>query len=349
MTERFDVVVIGGGQSGLAMGHYLARQGRSFVILDGSERVGDAWRRRWDSLRLITPHPYNDLPGLPFPRDTGAFATRDQTAAYLEEYARTFRLPVRLGAKVTALRRGPSGSFAVVMGDEVVEARAVVVATGAFQKPYIPLDRSHLSPEVVQIHSSDYRNPRELPEGDTLVVGCGNSANPIARELSGTRRVYQSLGEMMASPRRFLGRDIFFWLYTLRLMEVTVESRLGRRLRELPEGSIGLTPHDNARDYGVVLLGRTLEVRGDEVTCEGGRTVKVRTIVWATGFGHDYGWIEAPVLDARGAPVHRRGETEVPGLYFLGLKWQYRNGSSLLGGVGRDAEFLAGRLDRHLG
>lgn len=348
MAERLDVVVIGGGQSGLAAGYYLAQQGRPFVILDAADRVGHAWRSRWDSLRLITPSPYNDLPGLAFPRETGAFPSKEQTADYLDQYARTFRLPVRLGARVTALRRSAGGGYRVELGGEALEARAVVVATGTFQKPYFPVDRSEVSPDVAQIHTSEYRNPQALPVGDTLVVGCGNSGNPIARELSATRRVYQSIGQMMASPRRVLGKDLFWWLYNLRLMEVTVDSPLGRRLRRLPEGSIGLTPHDNARDHGVVLLGRTLSVRGDTAICDDGRTVRVRAIVWATGFTHDYRWVDVPVLDARGAPVHRRGVTEAPGLYFLGLKWQYRNGSSLLGGVGRDAEFIASHIARYL-
>lgn len=342
MVERFDIVVIGGGQSGLAAGYYLAEQGRRFVILDQGAEVGHAWRNRWDSLRLITPTPYNNLPGLPFPA-TSEFPTKDETADYLKRYAETFSLPVRLGVQVASLKRSASG-YRLETNRGAIEAAQVIVATGPFQKPSVPRFSEVLAPEITQLHSSQYRNPGQVPPGEVLVVGCGNSGAGIAKDLARTHRVWLSIGTRSWMPRRLLGRDLFFWLHRLKMMDVTVESRLGKRLSRMPDPVIGMNPEVMARENGVTLLGRTQAGDGDRIRFVDGRSVRVNSVIWATGFRADYGWIDLPVLDERGRPVHQRGVTSAPGLYFLGLKWQTRNGSSLLGGVGRDAAFIASRV-----
>ncbi|HYH99082.1 NAD(P)/FAD-dependent oxidoreductase, partial [Hyalangium sp.] len=214
-----DVIIIGGGQAGLALGYHLARQGQRFLILEAAEQVGHSWRSRWESLRLITPCPYNDLPGMPFPGDPWSFPTKDEVADYLAHYARTFELPLRLGTRVTSVR-AEGGTFVVRTEDTAFEARNVVCATGPFQRPHLPLSMERASPQLVQLHSSQYRNPSQLPRGKVLVAGCGNSGAGIARELSASHEVHLALGRTAASPRRLLGRDFFWWAHLLRLTEV---------------------------------------------------------------------------------------------------------------------------------
>jgi len=343
-----DVIIIGGGQSGLALGYHLARQGRRFLILDAADQVGHSWRSRWDSLRLITPCPYNDLPGMPFPGEPWSFPTKDEVASYLAHYAKTFDLPLRLGTRVTSVRR-VGDAYEVRTADTSIEAHSVVCATGPFQRPHLPLDTQWASPSLLQLHSTQYRNPSHLPPGKVLVVGCGNSGAGIARELAATHEVHLALGRTGVTPRRMLGRDFFWWAHRLRLMDVTRDSWLGQKMRQEPDSIIGPGPEELARAHGIVLRPRVRSVEGHRATFEDGGVLEVGTLLWATGFRPDYDWLEVPVLDARGAPVHQRGITASPGLYFLGLKWLYRPNSSLLGGVGRDAAFLAAHLAERAG
>jgi putative flavoprotein involved in K+ transport len=334
---RTEVIVIGGGQAGLAMGYHLAKHGIDFVVLDASQNVGDAWRARWDSLRLFTPARYSGLPGMPFPGDPDRYPGKEEVAEYLEAYATRFALPVRTGERVLALRRGPEGWIAETATAQY-EAPQVVVATGPFQQPAIPALSRDLPAEVVQIHSASYRNPTQLPAGDVLVVGAGNSGVQIAEDLSRTHRVHLAVGERMPRlPQRVLGRSLFWWLEKSGVMNVSVNSLLGRRMSRT-DTLIGKSPR---MLRGVQLHGRAVEVRGDAVLTAGGGRVSPAAVVWATGFQPEFGWIEAPVLDGRGAPVQRRGVTSAPGLYFLGLSWLHTRGSALIGWVGRDAEYLA--------
>lgn len=339
-----DVVVVGAGQAGLAMGSFLARQGRDFVILDRADSIGSAWYERWDSLTLFTPRRYDSLPGLPFPGDPDGYPRRDEVIAYLEDYARALELPIVLSSDVRRLTR-EGGRFRLEVDGGNVDADQVVVATGPFQTPYVPELASRLSPEVFQAHSTGYRSPSGVPEGTVLVVGGGNTGFQIAKELSPTRDVHLSVGSrQMPLPQRFLGRDLFWWLTKSRLFSTTVESRLGQRLRER-DTLIGSSPRELRRRYRVELRPRAVDVVERSVRFEDGSELDVDAVLWATGYRPDYGWIDLPVLDADGRLLHRRGVTEVPGLYFLGLTWQHTRGSALIGWVKDDAEYIAGRID----
>jgi putative flavoprotein involved in K+ transport len=344
MTEsgangRHEVIVVGGGQAGLAIGYFLARQGRDFTILEAAAEPAAAWRERWDSLRLFTPARYNALPGRAFPGDPDRYPGRDEVVEYLADYARHFDLPVQLDSPVRAIRR-IGATFLVELDDRSYEAEQVVIATGPFHTPRVPLIAERLDREVIQLHSSDYRSPMDIPEGTVLVVGGGNTGFQIAEELADSHEVHMSIGSRQTPlPQRILGRDLFWYLDATGLIRKTKDSRIGRRLSGRDK-LIGSSPRA-IRRRGVRLHPRGVAAEGSTVTFEDGTQVDARSLVWATGFGVDHSLIDLPVFDDRGHLVHQRGVTESPGLYFLGLTWQHTRGSALLGWFKDDAEFIA--------
>jgi putative flavoprotein involved in K+ transport len=340
--NRYDVAVIGAGQAGLAMGYELARQGHRFVILEAADSVGSAWRTRWDSLTLFTPRRNDALPGLEFPGDPDGYPTRDEMIAYLERYAETFELPVQFGSAVRSVR-GENGSFRLELDDGIVEADQIVVATGPFQIPRVPGFATDLDPEVFQTHSVGYRNPGALPDGPVLVVGGGNTGFQIAEELAATRETHLSAGTRQTPlPQRIAGRDLFWWLGKLGILEKSVDTRLGRRL-STRDVLIGSSPR-TAKSAGVQMHGRAVGATGRTIVFEDGATLDVTAVIWASGYRFDHSWIDLPIADPDGKLVHRRGVTVVPGLYFLGLPWQYTRGSALVGWVKDDAQFVADRI-----
>jgi putative flavoprotein involved in K+ transport len=341
MTPRFDVVVVGGGQAGLAIGYHLAQQQRRFTILEAAADAAAAWRARWDSLKLFTPVRYNSLPGLPFPGDPDTYPSRDEVVAYLSDYARRFELPVELNRRVRAVEPDEGGGYRVELDDCSYMTDQVVVATGPFQVPRVPPVAANLDPEVVQFHSTAYRTPSQIPAGPVLVVGGGNTGYQIAEELSRVHEVHLSIGSRQTPlPQRILGRDLFTYLDAARLMRVTVTSRPGRRLQSR-ETLIGSSPRAARSRHGIHLHGRTEQVQGRHVAFADGTRVEPSAVIWATGFALEHSLVRAPVFDETGRVVHRRGVTNAPGLYFLGLPWQHTRGSALLGWVKDDAAFIA--------
>ena len=340
ITAGHEVIVIGGGQAGLAIGYFLAQQGRRFTILDAAHAPAAAWRDRWESLVLFTPVRYDSLPGRAFPGDPDSYPRRDDVVDYLDDYARHFELPVELDSRVRSIRQGEAG-YLVELDDRTYEAGHVVVATGPFQVPRVPLVAAELAPDVLQLHSSAYRTAADLPLGPVLVVGGGNTGFQIAAELAGSHEVHLSIGSrQLPLPQRLLGRDLFRYLEATGLMRKTITSRIGRRM-EQRETLIGSSPRAARRRHGIRLRPRTVGISGSEVTFIDGTRIAPSAVVWATGFGVDHSWIDLPVFDANGRVVHERGVTASPGAYFLGMPWQYTRGSALLGWVKDDAQHLA--------
>jgi putative flavoprotein involved in K+ transport len=343
-SGHYDVVVVGAGQAGLAMGYHVAQRGLRFTILERADSIGSAWRERWESLTLFTPRRYDSLPGLPFPGDPDGYPTRDEVIDYLERYAETFDLSIELETKAARLTQR-DGTFVLETTRGTFTADQVVVATGPFQTPFVPELAQKLAPQVFQVHSTRYRRPQQIPAGTVLVVGGGNTGFQIAKELAANQRVYLSIGSRQTPlPQRFLGRDLFWWLTKTRLLEKTVESRLGQRLQRR-ETLIGSSPREVERRYGVELKPRVVDASGRTVGLADGNELQVDAVIWATGYRPDHTWIDLPVFNSDRCLRHRRGVTDVPGLCFLGLTWQHTRGSALLGWVKDDAEFLADRIE----
>lgn len=341
LDRNVDVLVIGAGQAGLAMGYYLKDLPLSFALLDANPRVGDTWRTRYDSLVLFTPRTYSALPGLKLSGDPAGYPGKDELADYLETYADHFDLPVHLNTSVQRLERAQDG-FHVLTNQGTYQAKQVVIATGPFQKPFIPNLQGTISDDVYQTHTAFYTNPSQLKPGPVLVVGAGNSGVQIAAELCEERDVYLSIGKKMKiMPSVILNRSLFWWFDVLGLSKATVDSTVGKILSQ-NDPIIGTEIKPLLKQGKVKSRGRAQSVRGREVQFADGQTCTVDNIIWATGFEYDHRWIDVPgVIDNHGSIVHERGVTKVKGLYFLGLPWQYRRGSALLLGVHQDAQFLA--------
>lgn len=343
-----DVLVIGAGQAGLAMGYELKRSGLNFAITDGGAEIGDSWRSRWTSLTLFTAAQNDDLPGKPFPAQFDTYPNKDDVADFLRDYAAEFELPVRLNSKVTALSRTDEGYVAETASGRI-EAKQVVVATGPFQEPFTPEIASELAPRITQLHSAEYRDPESLPEGSVLVVGGANTGCQIALELSETRDVDIAVGDRLpALPQRPLGRDIWWWLTKLGVTRVTLDSRLGARLsqRDVVIGG----GHKELKRHGVNVRPRAVGTTNGSVRFADGGAGEYDVVIWATGFRVDHSWIDLPgVKDEDGRVKHTRGVTPSPGLYLLGLTWQWKRTSALLGWVGEDAAYLAEQITRTVG
>jgi putative flavoprotein involved in K+ transport len=349
VSESYDTIVIGGGQAGLATGYYLQKQGHDFVILDASQRTGDAWRRRWDSLRLFTPAWHNGLPGMPFPAAVRSYyPTKDEMADYLEAYAAQFALPLRTGVRVTGVFRESDG-FIVASDGQRFQADNVVVAMSNYQRPKTPAFAGELDPAIVQLHSGQYRTPSQLRDGDALVVGAGNSGAEIALDVANGRRVWlagNSTGHVPFRIEGFFGRRVgvplvmFAFHYLLSL-----NTPMGRKLRPKMRhhgGPLVRTKPGDLDSAGVERLPRIAGVRDGLPVLEDGRALEASNVIWCTGFGPDYSWIDLPVFQEDGYPREECGVVPAaPGLFFVGLSFQQAASSTLIGGVGRDAEHIA--------
>lgn len=351
--RHFDVVVIGGGQAGLAVGHHLAKQGRRFVIVDAHARVGDSWRTRWEGLRLFTSGRLNNLPGLPFPGDPHAFPTKDEVADYLEAYALKFELPVRTGVCVSDVWPADGGhGFRVATDDGEYHAGQVVVATGAYHQPRVPEFASELDPGIRQLHSSQFRSTAQLHDGTVLVVGASNSGAEIAlmaaREHP-TVLAGRDVGKMPFRPEDRLARafDTVFWFFVNHI--ATMDTPIGRKAQ--PSIRDHGLPLDRVRPSDLRAAGvervhaRIVGAREGMPLLDDGRVLEAANVVWATGFRPDHRWIHLPLTGPDGWPRQTRGVvTDVPGLFFIGLPFMYAGASALLGGVGRDAAYLVDQM-----
>jgi putative flavoprotein involved in K+ transport len=401
MQEQHDVIVIGGGQAGLAMSRVLQQHGREHIVLERG-RVGERWRtERWDSLRFQFPNWSLQLPGYAYTGDNpDGFAHCHEVLRIIEKYAASTRPPVREHSDVIAVEDdGEGDGFDIVLADGSLHARHVVLATGPFQRPRIPMSAQDVSPSVLQTDPTRYRQPADLPAGAVLVVGSGASGTQIADELlMAGRRVYLSVSRHRRATRRVRGKDLYWWLEKMGRFAQTIDSFPGRRWPPSVvvtgvNGGYDVNVRQLAAD-GVTVVGRVMGTSGGNLAIEANanqildeadkayadfvsvardlvnqeieeelaeegtrlpaavtevdsldfRRENITSILWATGYAYDYGWVKPPVFDEYGRPVQQRGVTARPGLYFLGLHWMHTFKSGLLSGVGADAEYLANHM-----
>jgi len=349
-NESFPTVVVGGGQAGLAIGYFLANQGENFIILDDNPRTGDSWRKRWESLKLFTPSKFNGLPGMMFPKPGDYLPTKNEVADYLEEYARHFNLPIRHNEKVKSLSRNGQG-YHISTNTSNFHAKNVIVATGPFQVPYKPDFADQLDPEIFQLHSSTYCNPKQIQAQSVLIVGAGNSGVEIALELvRAGKQVWlagRDVGKIPANGPlgKFLGGRPIWWFMNNVL---TVNTPIGRKAKASAghHGTpLGRATRQEIAVAGVELAPRVSGIQSGQPQLEDGRILPVNSVIWATGFRSDYCWINLPIFDEHGFPLHSQGIVQdAPGLYFIGLMFQRALSSSLLGGVGMDAAHIAKQI-----
>ena len=411
LGARRRVVVIGGGQAGLATSFCLTARGIDHVVLE-RHRLAHEWReRRWDSFCLVTPNWQCRLPGFPYAgSDPKGFMVKDDIVKYIEAYAQAFGPPLLEGVAATALRAAPDGGFALSTTAGDCHADQIVIATGGYHTPEIPRLAERLPDSIRQLHSSAYRNADALPAGAVLVVGTGQSGCQIAEDLHlAGRQVHLCVGSAPRTARRYRGRDVVEWLEELGYYALPVEQHpLKERVRS--KANHYVTGRDGGRDIdlrqrareGMRLHGRLTGVRAgclelaadlrqnldqadavaesikttiDQMISERGieaplearyvpvwepgpsdearrldlGAARITTVIWSTGYRADYRWIEVPIFDGRGYPVHRRGVTTAPGLYFVGLPWQHTWGSGRFSGVATDAEHVVEAIQRRMG
>lgn len=350
LPERIGTVIIGAGQAGLSTGYHLARLGRPFVILESHTRIGDAWRSRWDSLRLFTPARYDGLDGMAFPAPKHSFPTKDEMAVFLESYAQHFTLPVHTGVRVARVWR-EGGHYVVQAGRARIEAESVVIAMASYQTARVPEFASALAPEIVQMHSREYRNPGQLRPGGVLLVGAGNSGAEIAVEMGRAGRATFLSGRVTGQvPFRIEGRAARLGIapFVFRVVfhrVLTVDTPMGRRARRKML-SMGLplirTKESDLEAAAVTRVPRVVGARDGLPLLADGRALEVTNIIWCTGYNLGLSWLDLPIFEASGEPRHERGiVVEQPGIYFVGQHFQYAMSSTMIHGVGRDAEHIA--------
>jgi len=350
---HLDTIIIGAGQAGLTTGYFLQRLGQRFVILDGNTRVGDNWRHQWDTLKLYTAAKYDSLPGLTFPGDPQHFPGKDEVGDYLEAYAASHHLPVRLDTRVDALERSGDG-YAIHIGGETLTADNVVVCTGSFGRtPNIPAFADDLDPEIRQLHSSEYRRPSQLADGPALVVGASHSGQDLAYELAlahDTTLCGRDTGQIPVRLGTRQAKVAFPVIVFMFKHVVTRRTPIGRK--EMSEvrnhgGPALRVKRADLLERGVhrTELRLTGTSDGKPVLADG-TVLDVANVVWCTGFRQVFDWIKVPVVGDDGWPREYRGVVdEAPGLFFCGLSFQFAMSSMVFPGIARDAEYVARRVD----
>jgi len=351
LTRDYDIIIIGGGQAGLSVGYGLAKSGKSFLIVDANMRIGDAWRSRWDSLKLFTPTYLNSLEGMSFPGNQHRFITKDEMADYLEQYANAFKLPIQTNTKVERLYKNGK-NFTLVAGNETFSAKVVVVAMSNYQKPKIPGLAKDIDPGIVQLHSAEYKNPGQLQDGKVLIVGAGNSGADIALELANSHDTLVSGKDVGHVPFRI--ESVIARYLLIRIVRfvghyvLTNNTAAGRKLKPkaLTSGGplVRIKPNDLVA-AGVTRVPKVVGVQNGLPLLEDSRVLEVKNIIWATGFTPGFSWIELPVLGEREEPDHVRGVVyKQPGLYFVGLNFLYAMTSDTITGMQRDARYIVKQI-----
>lgn len=350
MKEIYDCIVVGAAQAGLSMGYELQQLHQHFLILDKEEEIGASWLHRWDSLQLFTPTEFNHLKGLPFPAEKGHYPDKYEVADYFKRYATTFQLPIQLKTLVKRINK-KQGVFKVQTSRGNYHAYQVVVATGPFHVPYTPRFHQKIDKEIFQSHSNYYQNPNQLHEGETLVVGAGDSGFQILDEISShtNDKVYFA-GDTKVStlPQEILGKTLWWWFTKLGYLSFSKNSWLGKYISRGKQPIIGTDVKGILNKKNVILVGKCLDAEGETIVTEKQDLNHIANVIWATGYRPDFHWIDDLTLEKDGYPTHQRGVSYIKGLYFIGLPWLHTRGSATLGGIKKDAAYIGNYIKNHL-
>ena len=341
-----DFVIIGGGQAGLSMAYHLNKMGKKYLVVDGTDEVGASWLSRWDSLKLFTPTEYNHLPGLKFDAPKGYYPNKVEVANYFKSYVKEYNIPIQFNTLITSVSKTSKG-FHLQHKEGEIEAKNVIVATGPFHIPYTPPCHKKSSKSINQMHSNFYKSLEQLQEGDSLVVGGGDSGYQILDEISkdGSRTVYFSGNTNVKSiPQQFLGKTLWWWFTLVGFLKYNKYSWIGKKLSNFTQPVIGTDVKEILSRKNVFSVGRTNDILSEDIFFEKQKVSSIKNIVWATGYRPNFEWIEGLELDQDHYPKNYRGISNIDGLYFIGLPWMYTRGSATLGGVCKDAQYLADEI-----
>ncbi|PKD21085.1 potassium transporter Trk [Salegentibacter salinarum] len=337
-----DFVIVGGAQAGLSMAYYLSKMGKDYVVVDKEMEVGASWLNRWDSLKLFTPSEFNNLPGMEFPAEKGYYPTKEDVAHYFKNYVAEFDIKIKLNTLIEQIRK-KDDCFILKHQNGEIKSQNVVIATGPFHIPYTPSFSKKISEEVFQIHSNYYKNPGQLQEGAAMVAGAGDSGFQILDEISKTNRTtyFSGTTKVRVLPQEILGKTLWWWFTKIGFLSFSRKSWLGRKLSQSKQPIIGTDVKNILKRKNVIPVGKTQDAKGEIIITEKREIEDLKNIVWATGYRPNFSWIEGLEFSKDGYPKHNRGISNIKGLYFIGLPWLHTRGSATLGGIKKDAEYLA--------
>jgi putative flavoprotein involved in K+ transport len=340
---KYDTIIVGAGQSGLAMAYYLNKLNEKFLILEADNEVGESWLKRWDSLKLFTPSQFNNLPGFDFPSIKNHYPNKLEVAKYLKNYCKKFSFNIQLNSNVESISK-KEGDFIVSVNDSEIKCKKVVIATGPFHIPFVPEFAKDISNDVVQLHSKEYKNLSQLKKGATCVVGAGDSGVQIASELSTVDSdviVSASNNSNFSLPQEFLGQTLWWWFKVSGMFTISVNSFLGKFLSNSMQPVIGTNIKQLFAKTNVSRTSRACGFSNNMLHFDNNCSAEVKNIIWATGYKPDYSFFKFDCqFDSKGYPLHKRGVSKVKGLYFIGLPWMFTRESATLGGVRKDAKYL---------
>ncbi|AVR45207.1 potassium transporter Trk [Christiangramia fulva] len=341
-----DFIVVGAAQAGLAMAYYLKKLNKDFLLVDKESEIGASWLNRWDSLKLFTPSEFNNMPGMEFPAENGHYPSKTEVANYFKMYAEEFEFPIKLNTLVENISH--EGDHFIITGPNIdLKSKNVVIATGPFHIPYTPPFSKKINRDIFQIHSNYYKNPSQLQPGAAMVVGAGDSGFQILDEISeeAERKVYFSgTTDVRALPQEILGKTLWWWFTKIGFLSFSRNNWLGKKLSRTRQPVIGTDVKEILSRKNVEPVGKTKNAEGRVVITEKKKLEDLQNIIWATGYRPNFNWIEGLELSKDGYPKHQRGISNIDGLYFIGLPWLHTRGSATLGGIKKDAAYLASKI-----
>ncbi len=340
----YNTIIIGAGQAGLAVGYYLKQSNKSFLILDKENEVGECWKQRYDSLVLFTPRMYSALPGMKFQGESHGFPTKDDVVDYLQKYVVKFNIQIRFQSEVVSVSE-KEGHFIIKTKNDEFSAENLVIATGPFQIPSLPALSKKVN--INQLHSSQYRNSKQLVDGNVLVVGGGNSGAQIAVELSKERETFLAVSRKLNYlPLLLRRKSIFWWFDKIGILKASNTSLIGRLIQKRGDPIFGFELKEAIKQGRIKLKKRVTDGNQHKVVFEDSTELEIQNVIWATGFKTNFSWLNINhIINEKGYVIHTRGVTNIKGLYFIGLPWQYRRSSALLQGVGFDAEYIVKKIN----